>query len=151
MFKTMAMAASMWLVLSLGTAQADNTWVTKDSSYDVTTTLDRLEQVLESKGIGVMARIDHQQNAESVDLELRPTQVLIFGNPKVGTLVMQANQNAAIDLPMKVLAYEKENGDVCISYLHPHALANRWGLDHDHAAIQKMTAALDNLTNAALE
>ena len=78
--------------------------IRKQSQFDVGETLDRLEATIKAKGINPVARVDHAAAAKSVELELRPTQVLIFGNPKVGTALMQSDQRAGLDLPMRVLA-----------------------------------------------
>ena len=84
---------------------ADNGLITMKSPHSVDVTLDRFEKAVKSKGMTVFTRIDHTAGANKVDLELRPTKVLIFGNPKIGTLLMQSNQTAAIDLPLKLLAW----------------------------------------------
>jgi uncharacterized protein (DUF302 family) len=125
--------------------------VEKQSPHGVGETLDRLEAVLEEKGIGVMARIDHRANAESVDMELRPTQLLIFGNPAIGTQLMQAEQTMGIELPMKALAYEDAEGQVWIAYEDPAVFAERRGLSPDHEVVGKVSGALDALTSAAVK
>ena len=125
--------------------------IAKRSPHSVTETLDRLEAVLESKDIGVMARIDHSANAESVDLELRSTQLLIFGNPAVGTKLMQAEQTMGIELPMKALAYEDAEGQVWLAYEDPAVFAARRGLPADHEVVRKVAGALDKLTGAAVQ
>jgi uncharacterized protein (DUF302 family) len=95
------------------------------SEHSVTETLDRLESALQEKGMTIFKRVDHAAGAEKVDLHLRPTQLLIFGNPKVGTPLMLCSQTAAIDLPQKALAYEDENGQVWLSYNDPAYMAKR--------------------------
>ena len=125
--------------------------IAKQSPHGVGETLDRLESVLAEKDIGVMARIDHAANAESVDMELRPTQLLIFGNPNVGTKLMQAEQTMGIELPMKALAWEDAEGRVWIAYESPQVFAERRGLASDHAVVQALSGALDKLTEAAIQ
>ena len=88
----------------------------KLSPHDVATTIDRLAQAVEMAGGTVFARVDHADAAGHVGLDLRPTQVLIFGNPKVGTRLMQANQTIGIELPMRVLACEDADGQVHVHY-----------------------------------
>jgi uncharacterized protein (DUF302 family) len=100
----------------------------RPSSRSVLETLDRLEAVLRAKAITIFCRIDHSDEAKKVGLTLRPTQVLIFGNPKGGTGVMQAAPTSAIDLPLKALAWQDDNGQVWLSYNDPAYLAHRFGL-----------------------
>ncbi|MEZ5584705.1 MAG: DUF302 domain-containing protein [Candidatus Competibacteraceae bacterium] len=102
--------------------------IKKQSAHDVKTSLDRLEEVLKMKDIIVISRIDHAANAEKVGMELRPTALLIFGNPKAGT-VLQMNPAIGVDLPMKALAWEDENGQTWLVYTSMEALANRHGID----------------------
>ena len=125
--------------------------IKKQSPHSVGETLDKLEGVLAEKDIGVMARIDHTANAESVDMELRPTELLIFGNPAVGTKLMQAEQTMGIELPMKALAYEDADGQVWLAYEDPAVFAARRGLPADHEVVGKVSGALDKLTSAAVK
>jgi uncharacterized protein (DUF302 family) len=112
------------------------------SEHDVGTTIDRLESTLESKGLTIFKRVDHAANAAGVDLDLRPTQVLIFGNPKLGTPLMQANRTVAIDLPQKALAYADGEGQVWLAYNDPRHLAERHDIPRDHPVISKIAGAL---------
>jgi uncharacterized protein (DUF302 family) len=102
--------------------------ISKASKYSVAETLDRVEAVLGEKGIRVFARVDHSGEAEKVGLKMRPTQLLIFGNPKGGTPVMVAAPTAAIDLPLKALAWQDDDGKVWLSYNDPEYLKQRFGL-----------------------
>jgi uncharacterized protein (DUF302 family) len=97
-----------------------------------------------------MAMIPHDKGAASVGLELRPTRVLIFGNPKVGTLLMQSNQSIGIDLPLKVLVHEDENGDVFVSYFDASFLTARHGITDKTAVVEKVNGALDGITSAVV-
>ncbi len=128
---------------------SDDDMVSKKSHHDVATTLDRLEKIVKEKGITVMARVDHAKNAQGVGMELRPTQLLIFGNPKLGTALMQANQRIGLDLPMKVLVWEDADGMVWLAYVEPEELAERYGIDEDHEVVKKLEKALDAFTTAA--
>ncbi|HEV2420738.1 MAG TPA: DUF302 domain-containing protein [Candidatus Acidoferrales bacterium] len=101
------------------------------SNYSVPETLDRLTAVLEGKGIQVFARIDHSGEAQKVGMRMPPTQLLIFGNPKSGTPVMLAAPTAAIDLPLKALAWEDAEGKVRLSYNDPEYLKRRFSLSDD--------------------
>ena len=103
------------------------------SRNTVKVTVDRLEASLKAKGITVFARIDHAAGAAAAGMPLRPTELLIFGNPTSGTPLMQVEQTIGIDLPMKALVWEDAGGDVWIAYNDPVWLAVRHGLRHDTA------------------
>jgi uncharacterized protein (DUF302 family) len=98
------------------------------SRFSVPETLDRLQAALEAKGIRVFARIDHSGEAQRVGLQMPPTQLLIFGNPKGGTPVMLAAPTSAIDLPLKALAWQDHDGKVWLSYNDVAYLQRRFGL-----------------------
>jgi uncharacterized protein (DUF302 family) len=100
------------------------------SRYSVTETLDRLQSILKEKSIKIFALIDHSGEAEKAGLSMRPAQVLIFGNPKGGTPLMIAAPHTAIDLPLKALAWQDEEGKVWLSYNSPEYLRQR----HDFPA-----------------
>jgi len=121
------------------------------SAYSVTETINRLESALEKKGMTIFIRIDHTAGAVKVDLQMRQTQLLIFGNPKVGTPLMLCSQTAAIDLPQKALAYEDENGQVWLAYNDPAYMAKRHNTQGCDQAIKKVSNALANFTKAAAE
>lgn len=125
--------------------------VSVKSSHDVQATADKLEAVLEEKGMTVMARVNHQQGAEKAGMELRPTEVLIFGNPKAGTPLMQCAQSVAIDLPQKALIWEDENGDTWLGYNDPDYLKSRHDIEGCDDALSKISVALEGLAKAATE
>jgi uncharacterized protein (DUF302 family) len=127
---------------------ADNGIVAKPSKYSVTETLDRLEAVLKAKGVKVFARIDHSGEAEKSGLKLRPTQLLIFGNPKMGTGIMDAAPSAAIDLPLKALAWQDESGKVWLDYNSAEYLRQRHSLSDESG---KKIAAAGTLIDQSLE
>src|SRR4030095_11505857 len=95
------------------------------SAYGAKETADRLEAEIRAKGMAVFARIDHAAGAVEAGLSLRPTEVLIFGNAKTGTPLMQAVQTIAIDLPLKALVWQDASGDTWLSYNDPAWLAQR--------------------------
>lgn len=130
-------------------AAAAEEWVTKETTKSVPDTVAALTSAIEGAGAKVMATVDHQANAASADLELPPTTVVIFGNPKIGTPLMQENRRAAIDLPQKILVWE-EGGKTMVGYVAPAALADRYDLDADSQSIQTMVKALDKLSGAAV-
>ena len=89
-----------------------NGLMTIQSAHSVKDTIERIIALMESKGLTTFARIDHAANAKNAGLSLRPTELVIFGNPKAGTILMQDNQTCGIDLPLKALAWKDENGNV---------------------------------------
>jgi uncharacterized protein (DUF302 family) len=101
------------------------------SHYSVEETLQRLQSVFATKGLQVFALIDHSGEAAKVGLKMRPTKVLIFGSPKGGTPLMDAAPSLAIDLPMKALVAEDENGKVWLTYNNPDYLKQRHGVPDD--------------------
>ena len=138
-------------VLTLSTTQAFAAdLITKPSAHSVSVTIDRLIAVVEGAGAKVFARIDHAAGATKVDMELRPTQMLMFGNPKLGTPALLAGQTAGLDLPLRVLAYEDANGQVYVAYHNPSELSDDHGIPADTGVLKKMTGALDKLTNKAI-
>jgi uncharacterized protein (DUF302 family) len=102
-----------------------------ESPCTVTETLTRLERLVRSKGLSVLARINHSGDAARVGLEMRATELLIFGNPKAGTPLMIASPTVAIDLPLKALAWEDADGKVWLSYNSSGYLAERHSLPSD--------------------
>ena len=104
---------------SIGVSTAADEMINVKSVHSVAQTADRLEKVLEAKGMTLFTRIDHAAGAAKVGEELRPTELLIFGNPKVGTPLMQCSQTVAIDLPQKALIWEDNEGSVWFSYNDP--------------------------------
>jgi uncharacterized protein (DUF302 family) len=124
--------------------------ITMASSFGAKETMDRLEAEVKAKGLTVFARIDHAAGAVEVGLPLRPTEVLIFGNAKGGTPLMQANQAIGIDLPLKALVFEDADGKVRLSYNDPRWLAQRHGLGGAVGpAVNAMAAALDAVATKA--
>ncbi len=119
------------------------------SPHSVKDTLDKLAVVLESKGMKIMARVDHSAGAASVDLELRPTELMIFGNPKAGTPLMQCSQSLAIDLPQKMLAWEDEAGKVWLGYNDPMFIKARHSTEGCDPVFEKISGALANFAKAA--
>lgn len=107
---------------------SDNGIINKPSKYSVEETLDRLDAILKSKGITIFARIDQKAAAENVGLSMRPTQLLIFGDPMAGTPLMEAFPSLSIDLPLKAVAWESKDGRIILTYNSPEYLKQRHGL-----------------------
>ncbi|NOZ53349.1 MAG: DUF302 domain-containing protein [Gammaproteobacteria bacterium] len=123
--------------------------VTLKSKYSVKQTLDKLSDVLTEKGVTIMARISHTDGAKKAKLSLRPTVLLIFGNPVLGSPLMQSNQTVGIDLPMKALAWQDKKGQVWLTYNDPAYFARRHGVGDRDAVILKMSNALKKFAAVA--
>ena len=140
------------LVGTLGFSQeglAEQGMITIKSNHDVVTTGDRLESVLKEKGMKVFARIDHAAGASGIGEQLRPTELVIFGNPKIGTKLMQCAQTVGIDLPMKALIWEAEDGSTWLGYNDAHYMQSRHQIEGCDPVIEKVKGALANFAKAA--
>ena len=137
------------ILLSASWLHAESGLISIKSAHDVKMTADRLENVLKTKGMRVFIRIDHAQGGQTVGKILRPTEVIIFGNPKVGTPLMQCSQSVAIDLPQKALVWEDEAGQVWLSYNDPEYLAKRHKIKGCGEVLNKVAKALNNFAMAA--
>jgi uncharacterized protein (DUF302 family) len=132
----------MVVPLMAGVAQAGSNLVTKPSKYSVPETIDRIEKAVTAKGMQIFARIDHGGEAKKVGLAMRPTLLLVFGNPKGGTALMVAKPTAAIDLPMKALVWEDEDGKVWLAYNSPELLHERHGVSAELTSTLNPVGAL---------
>ena len=120
------------------------------SSYGPEETINRLEAEIRSRGMTVFAHIDHAAGAAGVGLSLRPTDVLLFGNARGGTPLMQSIQTIGIDLPLKMLVWRDAAGDTWLSHNDPHWIAKRHGMGQEaEATVSAMSAALDALAKIA--
>lgn len=119
------------------------------SSHAPRETMSRLEAAVTAKGLTVFARIDHAEGASAAGLSLRPTEVLIFGNAKGGTPLMQAAQTMGIDLPLKALVWQDAAGDTWLSWNDPAWLASRHGVSGAEAVVGKLSAVLDDVAKTA--
>jgi uncharacterized protein (DUF302 family) len=136
-------------LLTAGWAAAQGGLVTVRSSHEVAATADRLESALAEKGITLFARIDHAAGARRIGQSLPPTQLLIFGNPALGTPLIQRSRSIGIDLPLKALIWEDASGQVWFTYTAPRELARRHGITEMDAVIEKMEKALSAFAMAA--
>ena len=123
--------------------------IQKPSPHSVEVTIDKLAAAVEGAGAKVFARIDHAAGAKAVDLDLRPTQMLMFGNPKLGTPALQAAQSAGVALPLRAVAWQDADGKVWLGYEDPKALTEL-GVPADAEVLKKMAGALGKLTDAAV-
>ena len=124
--------------------QKDEGIVTIPSTHDIDQTVNRLETILESKGVKLFALVDHSGEAAKVGLKMPRTKLLIFGNPKAGTPLMLAAPSIALDPPLKILVAQDSQGKVWISYNSPEYLKERYGLPRDLlpniAVVEKLAA-----------
>ncbi len=120
--------------------------ITLTSANSVDMTIDRMEAAIKAKGLRVFARVDHQQNAKDMGLTMRPNTLLIFGSPKIGSPLMNENPTMGLDLPVKALAWQDEDGNVFLSYNDPAYLKDRHGIEKATMPLEKMTKALTGLT-----
>ena len=122
---------------------------TVPSNFGPEETMERLETELRAQGMNIFARIDHAAGAREAGLELRPTEVIIFGNARGGTPLMQGNQTVGIDLPLKALVWQDATNQSWISYNEPSWIAQRHGLTNIDLVVSKMTALLRAVTTKA--
>ncbi|HIP52922.1 MAG TPA: DUF302 domain-containing protein [Chromatiales bacterium] len=122
--------------------------VTKPSQHGPRETMDKLQEVIEQKGMTIFKRIDHQANAKAADKEMPAAEVLIFGNPKVGTQIMLCDLRAGLDLPVRVLVHQDPEGKTWISYHNLQSLKETYRMGAC-AAVDKMEKALQTITDAA--
>lgn len=132
-----------------GYASATESLISIESKLSSKETADKFESIIKSKGLTLFARINHQENAAGVDLKLRATEVIIFGNPKVGTPLMQCSQKAAIDLPQKMLIWTDADDKVWLTYNNPEYIKERHSLEGCDAVIGKVSNVLKALATAA--
>ena len=139
----------MWILfLAIPTMAADGV-VNVSSIFNVEKTADRMENILNEKGMTVFKRIKHSEGAGEVGIELRETELIIFGNPKVGGPLMKCQQSVAIDLPQKALIWEDDKAKVWISYNDPRYLENRHNISGCEEVILKIEKALAGIAKSA--
>lgn len=130
---------------------SDNGLVLKNSTLDFETTYTKLKNTIEGNpNLKIMIEIDHSKNAASKGLDLRPTRVIIFGNPMLGTVLMQNQASLAIDLPQKIVVYQLEDGTVQIGFNDPLYLKKRHGLVEQDEVLTKISNALNTITDKAI-
>jgi len=137
------------LLLTAPAWAAGDGMVRMRSAHDVPTTTQRLVDGLEAKGMTVFTVIDHAAGAASAGLTLRPTRLVIFGNPKIGTRLMQCSQSAAIDLPQKALVWQDAAGETWIGYNASEYMARRHDTGVCGGVVHKVGQALRQFATAA--
>ena len=144
--------ASITLLLILFTVlplMAAEGLINVQSDFNVKETTDRLENILNEKGMTIFNQINHSDAAQKVGVELRKTRLIIFGNPKVGSPLMQCQQSVAIDLPQKAIIWEDDKSKVWISYNDPRYLGKRHNIIDCDEVITKVEKALSGITKTA--
>ena len=125
--------------------------ITKVSKVSFEQTYQQLRAVIDNNpNLKIIGELDHQNNAASVDLKLNPTRIILFGNPKLGTPLMQNAQTIGLDLPQKILVYQEEDGTVKVAYNDPLYLKTRHGVTVQEAILEKISGALNKLTEVAV-
>ena len=127
------------------TPNPDNGFITIRGNLSVDRTVEKLEETLKAKGVKLFALVDHSGEAEKAGLRMRPTKLLIFGNPMAGTPLMIASPSSAIDLPLKILVWEDDEHNVSISYNDPQWLKKRHGIPPDLVRNIEVVEALASL------
>jgi len=144
------MAGVALAMMAQGAQASENDIMRVSASGEVAATMDALQAAVEGAGATVFARVDHAGGAGSAGMELAPSQLLIFGNPKLGTPAMQDDPLAGLFLPLKVLVYEGADGRVWLAYEDPkETLDDLPGISDDAGYIAKMRMALNKLTEKA--
>lgn len=149
--KRLLIACSLFGLIHTATTQASDGLISIKSTHDVPVTTDKLVASLEEKGMKVFARVDHATGAQKVGMTLMPTELVIFGNPKVGTALMKCGHGMAIDLPLKALVWEDTDGQTWLSYNDPAYLAQRHKLVGCEAVLEKVEMTMRNFAKTATE
>jgi uncharacterized protein (DUF302 family) len=142
-------AAAVALSAALSLANAADGLVAVKSPHGAKATMDKLEELVKQRGLTVFARIDHAAGAAKIGKSLRPTEVLIFGNPQGGTPFMECAQSVGIDLPLKVLVWEDASAQVWLGYNDPAFLAQRHGVPQC-PVVESLRKALTGIAEGAV-
>jgi len=139
------------LIATAGAAvAAPQGMTTRKSPFDVFETLDRLERILEGKGFTIVARINHAEGAVALGETLRATQLLLFSDRQSEITLLRSDQAIGIDLPLKALAWEDQNGRVFLAYNQPSYMVSRYRLTNRPVVVRRLTQALDEATREAV-
>lgn len=144
----MEMMKKLLIMLSLSAALMANDIIIKESSCSVDTTVQNLKTILRNKGLSIFAMINHKANAKMVDMKLRESKMIIFGNPKMGTALMQQDITVGLDLPLRILVYKESDGSVKMAYRNGTWLNTKHVLNAPKK-VKKINHALDKITKKA--
>ncbi|WP_227476306.1 DUF302 domain-containing protein [Winogradskyella immobilis] len=129
----------------------NNGLIIKESPYDFDTTYTKLRSIIDTNpNLKIILELDHSRNAASVDLNLNPTRIILFGNPKLGTPLMQTSQTVSIDLPQKIIVYVNDSGNVNIAYNDPSYLKSRHQIEGKDDILAKVSGALNAITDKVI-
>jgi len=126
------------LIFNIGSVSAAQQYIVKQSRYSVGETIDRLENLIKQKGIIVYSRIYHSMGAKKAGISMRPTQLIIFGNPKAGSPLINENPLVALDLPLKVMAWQDENNQTWLAYMNSEELTRRHNIQNTALISERM-------------
>ena len=152
----MSYIQSIWicfalLLTSCNSKTMENNLIIKQSPYDVETTYTKLKTLLANNpNLKILLELDHSKNAASVGKVLQPTKIIMFGNPNLGTPLMQASPTVSIDLPQKIIVYTENGTQTKIAYNNPQYLKSRHNIEGEDAVLEKITNALDAITTKAI-
>lgn len=151
MYRMLVISIATIVVIAAGSMarSQDADWIVKESAADFATTVQALQAEIEKRGATIVATVDHAAAAKKSGLELPPTTVVIFGNPVLGTPLMQRQQTAGVDLPLRVLVWMDAGGKVQIGYWLPSRIADAHKIENVDEATDKITAALNAIADAA--
>jgi uncharacterized protein (DUF302 family) len=145
-------------VLYVGSLQGEDMLQTKPSklttvtsSYSPSETVEKIKQTLKAKGITLFTLVDHSGEAHKVSLELNFEQLLIFGDPKTGTLLMQENPAIGIELPLKILVWQDADGKTQVSYIDPNSLKEDYGIKKNAEILTKLSGALSQIISNSIK
>ncbi len=134
------LSAAVWLAASPPPAMAEI--LRTQSARPVAQTVDRLVKAISARDLRIFARIDHGAGAKKAGMKLRPMVLVLFGNPKIGTPLLQASPTMGLDLPLKILVWEDKQGRVWVGYTPPRSMARQRGIPPDHPTIKRIEIAL---------
>lgn len=141
----------LFTLFAVTALQADPGLVNVSSQFSVQETADRFASAAEKAGLKIFTRIDHAAGAAKMEMSLRPTQLIIFGSPKLGSALMTSDQRIGIELPLKALAWQDAEGKVWLSYNSPDYLFNRFAIEDRAPVKQTITGALAKFATTATQ
>lgn len=151
MFRILVVTAAMIVIATINSPAAQgNDLIVKESAADFATTVQRLQAEIEKRGATIVATIDHAAAAKKSGFQLRPTTVIIFGNPALGTPLMLGRQTAGLDLPLRILIWEDASGKVQVGYWPPSRIVDSHEIENVGEVADKMIGALDAIAHAAI-
>lgn len=137
------------MIVAGARAEAESGTMDIKSKFSFDETVSKLEEAITTRGLKVIAKVDHAKGAAAANLELRPTLLVLFGNPKGGTPIMQQDQRVGLDLPLRAVVWQNESGETVVTYRAPEFVVDAWGLNPVPPQIEKMVGAMKAITAEA--